>query len=149
MLMWAIAFAITIAVCKRGRIETRPLKLAFGSLVLTTAVGFISLPIVLLTAGAPAIVNDPWNLWSTIITLLIIGWFLAVKSRLALVFVCLMQVFGGIGNAVYLSDPTFPASLALGTGFSCIVNAVGAVACVYCFFTWKTSVPNQVEVLNA
>jgi len=149
MLIWAIAFAITIAVCKRGQIETRPLKLAFGSLVLTTAVGFISLPIVLFQAGAAAIINDPWNLWSTIITLLIIGWFLAVKSRLALVFVCLTQGLGVIGDAVYLSDPTFPASMALGTMFAFIVNAVGAVACVYCFFTWKTSVPNRVEVLNA
>jgi hypothetical protein len=36
MLIWFIAFATTIAILKRKKIETMPAKLAVGSLVLKT-----------------------------------------------------------------------------------------------------------------
>ena len=146
MIIWIIAFVITIIILKQGKIETTPARLAFGSLVITTIVALISVPIVFLL-GHTDIITNLNNVLSLVVALLLGVWFFIAKSKLSMVAICIYFAFGVVGTAVTISS--YPVELWLGTAAVGVVAVVGLVSGIYCLCTWSTSVPNRVEPLGA
>ena len=140
-----IAFLITIIVLKLGKIGTTPARLAFGSLVITTVVALISVPIVFLLGHAD-IIADPWSVSTLVIGLLVSTWFFYAKSKLSMVAVCIYSAIVAFGTVIALSS--LPMELWLGTAAGGVVAAVGLVAGIYCLCTWSTSVPNTARMLS-
>ncbi len=146
MLIWLFAFAITVAILKLGKIETKPAKLAIGSFVLTTVVALISIPIVVLLGHAD-IVADPTSVLTLVVALLLSAWFFIAKSKLSMVGICIYFMFQVAGTVILL--PSFPPELWVGTAAGGVVAVVGLVSGIYCLWTWSTSVLNRVEVLKS
>ncbi|MBO0755137.1 MAG: hypothetical protein J2P54_04705 [Bradyrhizobiaceae bacterium] len=142
MIVWIIALLITTIILKQGKIETKPAKLAFGSLVLNTAASLISIPFVLLL-GHTDIIADPWSVSSLVIGLLLSAWFFFVKSKLSMVAICIYSAFCAVGIVIALSS--LPMELWLGTAASGVVAVVGLVSGIYCLCTWSTSVPKRAK----
>lgn len=145
MLVWLIAIAITTAILKAGKIETKPAKLAFGSLVLNTVATLISIPLVFLLGHAD-IIADPWSVSTLVIGLLLSTWFFYAKSKLSMVAICIYSAIIAFGTVIALSS--LPMELWLGTAAGGVVAAVGLVAGIYCLCTWSTSVPNTAKMLS-
>jgi hypothetical protein len=146
MLIWFFAVVITMAFLKLGKIQTKPAKLAIGSLVVTTVVALISVPIVVLL-GHTDIIADPSNVLSLAVALLLIAWFFIAKSKLSMVAICIYFVCQVVGTAVTL--PSLPLEFWLGTAASGVVAVVGLVSGIYCLWTWSNSFLNKVEALKS
>jgi hypothetical protein len=63
-----------------------------------------------------------------------------------MVGMCIYFSLGAIGTVMLL--PSLPRELWLGTAAGGVVAVVGLVSGIYCLWTWSTSVPNNVEVLE-
>lgn len=146
MLIWGLAIVITMGLLKLGKIETKPAKLAIGSLVVTTAVALISMPIVALM-GHTDIVTDLSNVLSLVVASLLSAWFLIAKSKLSMVAICIYFVFQIVGTTIML--PSLPFELWFGTAAGGVIAAVGLASGIYCLWSWRTSVFNEVEVLKS
>ena len=146
MLVWFLAVVITIGFLKLGKVETKPAKLAIGSLVVTTVVTLISMPILVLL-GHTDIVAHPSTVVSLAVALLLGAWFFIAKSKLSMIAVCIYLVCQVIGTVIML--PALPPELWLGTAAGGVIAVVGLVSGIYCLWTWNTSVLDQVEALKS
>lgn len=146
MLLWVFAIVITMGVLKLGKIETKPTRLAVGSLVVTTVVTLISIPILVLL-GHTDMVTDLNNVLSLVAALLLSAWFFIARSKLSMVAICVYFVCQIVGTAMML--PSLPPELWLGTAAGGVVAVVGLLSGIYCLWTWSTSVLNEVQVLKS
>ena len=145
MLIWLIAIVITVAILKLVKLETKPAKLAIGSLVLRTVLVLISIPLAGLLGQTDRVVNLS-NISSILVALGLSAWSFIAKSKLCMVGICIYFLFGVIGTIIML--PSLPPAFWLGTGASAAVAVVGLVSGIYCLSTWSTSFPKKVEVLT-
>jgi len=145
MLLWLIAIVITVAILKLVKLETKPAKLAIGSLVLKTVVTLISVPIVVLM-GHTDIVADLSNVSSLVVAILLSAWFFVAKSKLSMVGICIFFVLGAVGTVILL--PSLPPEFWLGMAAGGALSVIGLISGIYCLCTWSTSVPNTAKMLS-
>jgi len=141
MILWFVAFSITMAILRWWKIDTKRGRLAIGRLICPTIVQAVGIPI----NFAKGLYNytDITNYWDVVIAMLLLLWFAVTKSRKSMISICIFFTLGivFIPIVIFTTPTTNPqvAIALIATAVMVVVYIVGLINGIYCIRNWNTT----------
>jgi hypothetical protein len=142
MLLWFVAFVITMAILRWWKIATKRGRVAIGCLMCPTIIEAVSLPINFATGLADY--TDITNYFDVVGAVLVLLWFALTRSRKSMIAICIYFTLGivFIPIVIFTTPTTNPQVVValIGTAVIVVVFIVGLINGIYCVRNWNTTV---------
>jgi hypothetical protein len=150
MILWFVAFVITMAILRWWKIDTKRARAAIGCLIFPTIVQAVGIPFNMATGLYDY--TDITDYFDVVLAVSLLLWFAVAKSRKSMIGICIFFTLGIVFTPIVIftmptTNPQIVVGI-IGSAVIVVVYIVGLINGIYCIRNWNTTVLSNEALHN-